>query len=134
MTKILKDNLIIFYAILIFWLPVKVMTGIMEIRFLERAGFLFGTFTLLFLSLISMLLIFMWLKNKSNIFVFINTPLFLSFLLGTLGILFSIFIDDDKNGGLANLIGVLLSTIFFVVQLLIWIVLFFLRVSPNTTS
>ncbi len=124
MTKIFKDNLIIFYAILIFWLPVKIMTGIMEIRFLEKVGFVFGSATLLFSSLISMLLAFMWLKDKSNRFVLINTPLLISFLLGVLGILFSIFIDDHQNGWAANLLGLVLSTLFFIIQLLVWLFLY----------
>ncbi|MES2677286.1 MAG: hypothetical protein V4612_03100 [Pseudomonadota bacterium] len=131
MKKIFKENLIIFYAILIFWLPVKIMTGMMEIKFLERVGFVFGFSTLLFLSLISLLLAFMWLKNKSNRFVFINTPLLLSFLLGVLGILFSIFINDPKGGFIANIIGVVLSTFFFFLQLLIWSMLFILSLKKS---
>jgi hypothetical protein len=131
MTKIFKDNLIIFYAILIFWLPVKIMTGFMEIRFLERVGFVIGSATLLFLSLISMLLAFMWLKNKSNRFVFINTPLLISFLLGVLGMLLSIFADDDKSGWLSNMVGLALSTFFLCVQIVVWFVLFILNLKNH---
>ena len=127
MKNIFKENLIILYAIIIFWLPVKIMTGIMEIKFLERVGFLFGFSTLLFSSSIALLLAFVWLRNKSNRFVLINTPLLISFLMGVLGILFSIFIDDPKGGFMTNLIGVVLSMIFFVIQILIWITLFFLN-------
>jgi hypothetical protein len=135
MTKLLKDNLIIFYAIIIFWLPVKVMTGFMEVRFLDRVGFVLGSATLLFLSLISMLLAFMWLKNKSNRFVFINTPLLISFLLGVLGMLLSIFVDDDKSGWLANMIGLVLSTFFFFIQAVVWFVLFILNLkNPKKLS
>ena len=127
MKKILKDNLIIFYAILIFWLPVKVMTGMMEIKFFEKVGFIFGSVTLLFFSFISMLLILIWLKNKSNNFVFINTSLLISFILGAFGVILSVFVDNHQESQMVNLLGLVLSTLFFIIQILIWLVLYILN-------
>ena len=131
MKNLLKENLIICYAIIIFWLPTRIMTGFMEMTFFYKVGFPVASATLLFLSLVALILAYLWFKDKSNRFVLINTPLVLSFLLGVLGILFSIIISDPENAWRANMTGVILSVSFFIIQLLVWLVLFYFSKSKK---